>query len=60
VSFLQRLRSRVMPLDVDIICDTAAMLDTLKKGRPVSFVTIRFSIALDVNDSVFFLLCLVK
>jgi hypothetical protein len=58
VSFLQRLRPRVVPLDAAIICDAAVMLDT-QQGRPVSFVTFRFSIALDVNDAVFCLLRLV-
>jgi len=56
VSFLQRLRPRVVPLGA---CDTVVMLDTLKQGRPVSFVTFRFSFALDVNDVVFCLLRLV-
>jgi hypothetical protein len=59
VSFLQRLRTRVVPLDAAIVCDTVVMLDTLQQGRPVSFVTFRFSIAFDVNDDVFCLLRLV-
>ena len=53
VSFLQCLRPRVVPLDAAVVCDTDVMLDTLQKGRPVSFVKFRFSIALDVNDGVF-------
>jgi len=56
LSFLQRLRPLVVPLDVAIVCDTFVVLDTLQKGRPVPFVKFRFSIALDVNDTVFCLL----
>jgi len=51
VSFLQRLRPRVVPLDVAVVCDIFVVLDTLQKGRPVSFVKFRFSIALDVSDT---------
>ena len=53
---LQRLRARVVLLDAAIVCDTVVMLDTLPKGRPLSFVTYRFSIALDVNDAGFCIL----
>ena len=51
--FLQRLRPRVVPLDAAIVGNKAAMLDALQKGHPVPFVTFRFSIALDLNDTVF-------